>query len=71
MNCFANGKEIDTHKKEHAYYVINKLDFSLFLEGWTVEEELLMMEGLEKYGFGNWADIADHLNTGKSKEDIE
>ena len=28
------------------------------------------MEGMEKYGFGNWGDIADHLATDKTPEDI-
>ncbi len=30
-----------------------------------------MLEGLEKFGFGNWADISEHVGTDKTKEDLE
>jgi hypothetical protein len=30
-----------------------------------------MFEGLERFGFGNWSDIADHIATDKQKEDVE
>ena len=55
----------------HSYHVINKLNFHLFLEDWTAEEELLLFEGLERFGFGNWHDIAEHIGTDKTKEDVE
>ena len=29
------------------------------------------MEGLEKFGFGNWNDITDHISTNKSKDEIQ
>jgi transcriptional adapter 2-alpha len=35
--------------------------FPLFTPGWTAEEELLLLEGLTLYSFGNWPDIADHV----------
>ena len=66
MNCFLNLVEFGTilifirlekHETSHPYRIISKLNFPLFVEEWTAEEELLMMEGLEKKGFGNWQDI--------------
>jgi len=30
-----------------------------------------MMEGLERFGFGNWADISDHMASNKTKEEVE
>jgi hypothetical protein len=30
-----------------------------------------MFEGLERFGFGNWNDIAEHIGTDKTKEDVE
>lgn len=71
MNCFANGAEFQSHKKDHSYHVINKLNFPLFAENWNADEELLLLEGLEKCGFGNWGDIAEHIATDKTKEDCE
>jgi hypothetical protein len=29
---------------------------------WTALEELLLLEGLTKYGYGNWSDIKDIIN---------
>lgn len=54
MNCFLNLVEFEKHETSHPYRIISKLNFPLFVEEWTAEEELLMMEGLEKKGFGNW-----------------
>jgi transcriptional adapter 2-alpha len=51
--------------------VINKLNFPLFAPDWTAEEELLLFEGLERFGFGNWGDIAEHIGSDKTKEDCE
>jgi transcriptional adapter 2-alpha len=50
---------------------MNKLNFPLFSHDWTAEEELLFFEGLEKFGYGNWADIVEHMATDKTKEDME
>ena len=38
---------------------------------WTAEEELLLVEGLERFGFGNWLDISEHLGGEKTKEEVE
>lgn len=43
-SCFANIEEFPAQ-----YRVINKLDFPLFEQEWTADEELLLFEGLEKY----------------------
>ena len=50
--------------------MINRLTFPLYEDHWTAEEELLLIEGLEKFGFGNWVDIAEHLATDKTPEDV-
>jgi len=31
----------------------------------------LLLEGLEKFGFGNWSSIADTIGNDKTKEDVE
>ncbi|KAJ0405198.1 hypothetical protein ATCC90586_008826 [Pythium insidiosum] len=30
---------------------------------WTADEELLLLEGIEMFGMGNWKDIAEHVQT--------
>jgi len=68
--CFEKGSEAKNHKSTHKYHIITKLDFPLFDKKWTAKEELLLFEGLEKYGFGNWSDIAIHIATNKTKKDV-
>jgi transcriptional adapter 2-alpha len=70
VNCFSTGAENEKHSKNHSYHVINKLNFPLFDENWTADDELLLLEGLEKCGFGNWIDIAEHIGT-KTPEEVD
>jgi transcriptional adapter 2-alpha len=39
------------------------LDFPIFEGDWGADEELLLVEGLESYGIGNWEHIAEHVGT--------
>ncbi|CAI5734453.1 unnamed protein product [Peronospora destructor] len=34
---------------------------------WTADEELLLLEGIEMFGMGNWKDIAEHVVTKSDK----
>jgi transcriptional adapter 2-alpha len=44
------------------------LNFPLFEQTWGADEELLLLEGIEMYGFGNWGDVSDHVGTKTSPE---
>ncbi|KAF4324358.1 hypothetical protein BBO99_00001879 [Phytophthora kernoviae] len=35
---------------------------------WTADEELLLLEGIEMFGMGNWKDIAEHVVTKTDKK---
>ena len=37
--------------------------FPLFDEGWGADEELLLLEGIQMHGMGNWTEVADHVAT--------
>ncbi|KAK5665725.1 Transcriptional adapter ada2, variant 2 [Batrachochytrium dendrobatidis] len=39
------------------------LDFPIFESSWGADEELLLVEGLELHGVGNWEQISDHIGT--------
>ncbi|GLU08718.1 hypothetical protein SLE2022_256140 [Rubroshorea leprosula] len=67
VQCFSVGVEVTPHKSNHCYRVMDSLSFPLFSPDWTANDEILLLEGLEMYGLGNWADVADHVGT-KSKE---
>jgi transcriptional adapter 2-alpha len=48
--------------------VFSNLHFPLFVNKWSAEEEMLLVEGLMLYGFGNWADVGDHVGTKNEDE---
>ncbi|KAK6918731.1 SANT/Myb domain [Dillenia turbinata] len=66
VECFYVGVEITPHKRNHPYRVMDNLSFPLFCPDWNTDEEILLLEGIEMYGLGNWAEVAEHVGT-KSK----
>ncbi|WRX16257.1 zinc finger protein [Theobroma cacao] len=44
----------------------DNLSFPLICPDWNADEEILLLEGIEMYGFGNWTEVAEHVGT-KSK----
>ena len=36
---------------------MERLDFPIITPDWTAREELSLLEGIETYGIGNWADV--------------
>ncbi|KAJ6700322.1 TRANSCRIPTIONAL ADAPTOR 2 ADA2 -RELATED [Salix purpurea] len=67
LECFSVGAEVTPHKSNHPYRVMDNLSFPLICPDWNADEEILLLEGIEMYGLGNWAEIAEHVGT-KSKE---
>ncbi|GAV86755.1 Myb_DNA-binding domain-containing protein/ZZ domain-containing protein/SWIRM domain-containing protein [Cephalotus follicularis] len=66
IECFSVGAEVTPHKSNHPYRVMDNLSFPLICPEWNADEEILLLEGIEMYGFGNWAEVAEHVGT-KSK----
>lgn len=67
IECFSVGAEVKPHKSNHPYRVMDSLSFPLICPDWNADEEMLLLEGMEMYGMGNWTEIGDHVGT-KSKE---
>ncbi|XWS52227.1 hypothetical protein CRYUN_Cryun11dG0048800 [Craigia yunnanensis] len=44
----------------------DNFSFPLICPDWNVDEEILLLEGIEMYGFGNWTEVIEHVGT-KSK----
>ncbi|XP_042479356.1 transcriptional adapter ADA2-like isoform X2 [Macadamia integrifolia] len=42
---------------------MDNLSFPLICPDWNADEEILLLEGIEMYGMGNWAEIAEHVGT--------
>lgn len=68
VECFGSGVELSQHKANHSYRVLRPLDFSVYtgvnnLNNWRADEELLLLEGCEQFGVGNWKDISEHIGS--------
>jgi transcriptional adapter 2-alpha len=77
-DCFSVGVRLLPHEPSHAYRVVDCLDVPIFAKDWTASEELLLLEGIERCGAGNWKTIADYINSsvvpqgvGKSHKQVE
>jgi transcriptional adapter 2-alpha len=68
--CFLAGKQVGPHRSSHPYRIISSHAFPIFKADWGADEELLLIEGAELYGLGNWADMAEHVG-GRTKEECE
>ncbi|CAI0440238.1 unnamed protein product [Linum tenue] len=67
IECFSVGAEMQPHKSSHPYRVMDNLSFPLICPDWNADDEILLLEGIEMYGMGNWTEIAEHVGT-KSKD---
>ncbi|WFD26459.1 Transcriptional adapter ada2 [Malassezia nana] len=65
-----SGSEIGQHKAWHDYRVIEQHCTPVFCPDWGVDEELLLIDGCQMYGVGNWMDIAAHIGN-RNKEEVE
>ena len=70
LKCFADGREDGKRKKDSKYIILNKINFPLISMDWSGEEELRLLDGLEKCGFGNWEEISKNVET-KNKYECE
>ncbi|XP_065058463.1 transcriptional adapter 2-beta-like [Rhopilema esculentum] len=71
LQCFSSGSEMGDHKKDHGYQIFDNGTFPVLSEDWTAEEEILLLDGVEQHGYGNWDDIADHISTKTPEESKE
>ena len=58
------------HRPTHAYRIISSHSFPIFTQLWGADEELLLIEGAQMYGLGNWADISEHVG-GRTREECK
>jgi hypothetical protein len=62
-DCYCSGVELFPHKPTHSYRIVDCLHYPIFQKEWTIAEELLLLEGIEKHGIGNWKTISDYVGT--------
>nr|XP_007145993.1 hypothetical protein PHAVU_006G004000g [Phaseolus vulgaris]ESW17987.1 hypothetical protein PHAVU_006G004000g [Phaseolus vulgaris] len=66
IECFSVGAEVTPHKCNHPYRIMDNLSFPLICPDWNADEEMLLLEAIEMYGFGNGNEVAEYVGT-KSK----
>ena len=71
VDCFAAGAELRGHQNSHAYRVIDSARDPLLVEGWRAEEELLLLEAMQLYGFGDWVSVAEHVGGDHTWQECE
>ncbi|KAL4853568.1 Transcriptional adapter ADA2 [Chlorella vulgaris] len=66
LECFSVGVTLNVagHSNDHAYKVVQSLGFPLYHPAWRADEEMLLLEGIEIYGMGNWPKVAEHVGKG-------
>ncbi|CAH0400481.1 unnamed protein product [Chilo suppressalis] len=70
LQCFSLGAEIGSHKNDHSYQYMDSGAFGIFLgrSNWSANEEVRLLDAIEQFGFGNWEDIAKHIETRTPEE---
>lgn len=69
LQCFSAGAEIGQHKNDEPYQFVDAGMPCLFGRNkWTPQEEIHLLDATEYYGFGNWEDIANHIETRTPEE---
>ena len=58
---FSSGKETESHKRDHDYYILDRMEFPLFIESWSAYEELMLLKSIFQWGIDNWVEISDQL----------
>jgi transcriptional adapter 2-alpha len=68
LECFAIGSESFIHRRFHSFVVADLSAPPFFSEDWTIQEEMLLLEAVSHFGFGNWNDISDFLASKSARE---
>ena len=69
IDCFCQGKESQDHLNDHSFRILEPLDFPIYSADWFADEELLLLEGLQTFGMGNWEQIAEYIGS-RDKEQV-
>ncbi|KAM0681255.1 hypothetical protein GINT2_000453 [Glugoides intestinalis] len=68
--CFSLNIQTAVHNKSHNFRIVSNLEAEVDQSGWRIIDELLLLDGMISYGFGNFDDIATILSH-KSVEEIK
>lgn len=63
LECYSVCSECKTHNRTHQCVVIEQNQNEVFQEGWTVEEEAVLLFSIQSCGLGNWHSISEAVKT--------
>ncbi|MES1914792.1 MAG: hypothetical protein MHM6MM_006823 [Cercozoa sp. M6MM] len=63
LDCFSFGMEPGKHKREHAYRLLPAMDSPVLDDSWRADEEMRLLASIERYGVGNWQQVAEIVRT--------
>lgn len=58
INCFLLSK----HPKSHDYHIIDNVEFPLYMEDWSANEEHKLLSTIAKCGLNNWEEICKSMD---------
>lgn len=70
-DCFSVGTNAAPHSNTHKYRIVDCIDIPIFKNDWTAAEELLLLEGIEKHGMGNWKIVSEYIGGSKNTNQVE
>lgn len=68
VKCFASGIENIDHKNTHKYTIVHDKIKVFSNTEWTAQEESLLLNLLERFGFNNWLDISRAMGIYSAEE---
>ena len=69
--CFSSGETSKNHEpRSHDYHVVEQNSIPIYTDDWGADEELLLLEGSERYGLGSWNDVAEHIGGYRQKDEV-
>lgn len=69
LMCFFAEIETAEHKSSHSFRVVSNLTKQLLYDGWRLIDELLLIDGMITYGFGNFDDVSKII-VSKTETDV-
>ncbi|KAG1673497.1 Transcriptional adapter 2-alpha [Nymphon striatum] len=69
LSCFSKGEEIGSHSNDHPYKIID-YNFPVLDANWTAAENMRLLNGIYRFGLGNWSNISQKVST-KSMEECK
>ncbi|OAF70761.1 ADA2-beta [Intoshia linei] len=73
LMCFSLGVKIGMHDNNHPYKIRNTANEAIFYESrsWSKDEELKLLDSIERFGLGNWSAIATNIGNDRTNNECE